>query len=432
VPAELTRRGLLGAVGAAGTATLAGCATDPEGAVRDARTRAAEVAGRASPAEASSTPTGSDSLYDTLRVEDPPVLDGWPSRSYSQTNLGWKPNTVGPTDGVGVEWTYETPSGAIINSSAAVVDGTVFFGSNDGRVYAVDAATGAERWIAATGDAIRDSSPTVVDGRLFVGSNDGSYYAFDAATGDRLWSYATDGFAISSAAVADGRVFFSSRDTGVYAVDAATGEELWTDTETGGIAQNGLAVADGRVYVSSNNTYAFDAASGDLLWTVEMRANNQINGTPTVAGGLVLGEFGLYVGAMTTAGRALGGAIRLPENGWASPAVAGDTVYVGIKGQQPTQTLTALSVRTTNAVARADVRWEAGTARGIYSSPVVVDGTVYVVTAEPDVQAFDAATGTRRWRLDVPAGSYVTPAVVDGTCYVGGADGRLYAIGETG
>lgn len=58
----------------------------------------------------------------------------------------------------------------------AVADGTVFAVSYDSRVYAVDAATGEERWTLSD---IRPGSPVVpVDGALFAhGYRDGNVYA---------------------------------------------------------------------------------------------------------------------------------------------------------------------------------------------------------------------------------------------------------------
>jgi outer membrane protein assembly factor BamB len=60
-----------------------------------------------------------------------------------------------------------------------VVDGTVFVGSFDDNVYALDAGEGSERWSFQTGNSVI-SSPTVVDGTVFVGSYDGNVYALDA------------------------------------------------------------------------------------------------------------------------------------------------------------------------------------------------------------------------------------------------------------
>ena len=79
------------------------------------------------------------------------------------------------TDG-SMNWKFV--AGNWVLSSPAVTDDAVYFGSNDGRVYAVDRATGAKLWDYLTGNKIT-SSPAVDDGMLFVGSEDGKFYAFD-------------------------------------------------------------------------------------------------------------------------------------------------------------------------------------------------------------------------------------------------------------
>lgn len=64
-----------------------------------------------------------------------------------------------------VRWRFKT--GNIVHSSPTVVDGTVFVGSADNNLYAVDVQTGTEQWCFNTGNSIH-SSPTVVDGTVFV------------------------------------------------------------------------------------------------------------------------------------------------------------------------------------------------------------------------------------------------------------------------
>jgi FOG: WD40-like repeat len=55
-----------------------------------------------------------------------------------------------------------------------VADGAVYFGSGDGNLYALDAATGDLRWKFKTGDVVH-ASPAFVNGVVFVGSWD-SYF----------------------------------------------------------------------------------------------------------------------------------------------------------------------------------------------------------------------------------------------------------------
>ena len=75
---------------------------------------------------------------------------------------------------------------------AAWADGVLFFGSDDGHVYAVDSASGRQRWKFRTGGPVA-ASPALAGGRVFVGSYDGRFYALDARTGELLWKFNTGG-----------------------------------------------------------------------------------------------------------------------------------------------------------------------------------------------------------------------------------------------
>lgn len=63
--------------------------------------------------------------------------------------------------------------------SPAVTGGTVYIGSGDGKVYALNAATGHLRWAYTTEVSI-DSGLAVADGTVYAGSNGGTVYALNA------------------------------------------------------------------------------------------------------------------------------------------------------------------------------------------------------------------------------------------------------------
>jgi hypothetical protein len=161
-----------------------------------------------------------------------------------------------------LRWAYTTGGG--IDSSPAVAGGAVYVGysdgNGDGKVYALDAATGHVRWAHATRDLF-DSSPAAAGGTVYIGSGDGNVYALDAATGHLRWAYTTRGPVDSGPAVAAGTVYVGSEDGKVYALDAATGQVLWTYAAGGGI-DSGPAVAGGTVYVGSEDgtVYALKTA----------------------------------------------------------------------------------------------------------------------------------------------------------------------------
>ena len=124
----------------------------------------------------------------------------------------------GPTTLSESVWTFKTDVGNVgFVSSPAIADGVVYVGSGDGRLYALDAGTGQEKWSFNTeGEVV--SSPTIAGRVVYVGSNDGRLYALDVETGQEKWRFKTGGPVASSPAIAGRVVYFSSLDGYLYAV----------------------------------------------------------------------------------------------------------------------------------------------------------------------------------------------------------------------
>jgi outer membrane protein assembly factor BamB len=155
----------------------------------------------------------------------------WTAFRYSPAHTGFNSTestiSVGNVSGLAVLFTGAI--GGSAGSSPAVANGKAYVGSNDGKLYAFDAAgstncsgsptTCTPLWTAATGDIVI-SSPVVTNGVVYVGSGDGRLYAFDAAgttncsgsptTCAPLWTATTVGPVSSSLAVANGRVYAAS------------------------------------------------------------------------------------------------------------------------------------------------------------------------------------------------------------------------------
>ena len=76
-------------------------------------------------------------------------------------------------------WEFETGSG-VPSSPAIGSDGTVYVGSFDNKVYALDGKSGAKKWEFVTGESEFGvtSSPAIgSDGTVYVGSRDNKVYA---------------------------------------------------------------------------------------------------------------------------------------------------------------------------------------------------------------------------------------------------------------
>jgi outer membrane protein assembly factor BamB len=178
-----------------------------------------------------------------------------------------------------------------VESSPLLVDGALYFGTFDHRLYALDAATKKVLWSVSTGDAVK-GGPALWHSTIYTGSYDGKVYAIDARTGKVRWSSSSRGGLFGSGnfyatpAVAYGRVFIGNTDGRVYAYGAESGHLLWA-RKTGGYVYSSAAIADKTVFVGSydGHLYALNAATGDVKWSYD--AKGPVSGAPTAMEGLV-------------------------------------------------------------------------------------------------------------------------------------------------
>lgn len=331
-------------------------------------------------------------------------------------------------------------------STARATNATVYVGSNDGTLYAVDAATGNRQWSFDTGTDTVTSSPTVRNGIVYVIAsyefNPNRVYAIDAATGQELWTFAlgprvrvvpfspTD----SSPTVVGGTVYVSSMDGKVYALDAATGSEEWA-FDTGFAVYASPNVIKGTVYVtaagdglSGAQLYALDAATGSEEWTFDLR--DTATASPTVAGGTVYaskydsdGNAKLYAVDATTGEQqwvsSIGAFVRT------APTVVNGTAYIGnLRGTAIDGTGKLVALDADNG----SRQWTFDGVDDTDSSPTVSDGVVYVGSDDGNLRAIDADTGTERWSAPTNGDVVSSPTVANGTVYVGSNDNRLYAV----
>ena len=77
-----------------------------------------------------------------------------------------------------VLWEFETGDD-VFSSPAIGSDGTVYVGSHDNKLYALNGKSGVKLWELKTGDKVSTSSPAIgSDGTVYVGSGDKKLYAF--------------------------------------------------------------------------------------------------------------------------------------------------------------------------------------------------------------------------------------------------------------
>lgn len=320
------------------------------------------------------------------------------------------PTTWATNTGANIRWKVPLPMPGM--SSPIVWSNRLFLTGADKAsncVFAFDADTGALLWLSAvkvpggvrppTPEVLEEtglSAPTaVVDGRrvhaIFA---DGEVAAFDHA-GKQLWarnigplenSY---GFAASLVLFED-RVIVQidrgSQEEGLskaVALDAKTGRDLWTTKrEVAGSWSSPVLVSFGGqtqvVMTAAPYAAGYDPRDGRELWRVK-GLESDVAPSPVVAGDLIV-------------------------------AVAPNNAILGVKPGE------------TGAV------WRAEDGVPDATSPVAVDGRVYIVNSEGLLTCFNATNGAIVWQHEYEDHFYASPVVAGRTMMLVGRKGRAYIL----
>ncbi len=338
-------------------------------------------------------------------------------------------------------WSFKT--GDIIRSTPVVVGDTVYVGSNDHNMYALNAATGQVRWIFETGSWVQ-SSAAVVNGIVYFGSNDGKFYALDASTGYKLWDFDTKRTITSSPAVANGMVYFGSFDYNMYALDARTGAVIWK-YQTGNYVMSSPVVTNGIIYFGSNDNscYALNAVDGRFRLKVTHQA---VFSSPSANGNDIYFDSQRYLVAMD--GKARNWPLEKDIRAWwfrfylayllpPTPPMTGLlwAIPISYYNTDTSPVYSEGSIYTTgdNRIYRVDeatrkITWTLSTNGRITDSPCLANDIVYIGSNDTKLYAIDAASGSAKWSFTTGGIISASPTYANGMIYVASEDGTLYAL----
>ncbi len=339
----------------------------------------------------------------------------------------------------GVKWKFKAES--YITTSPALANGLLYFGSDDGNLYALDSESGTELWRFHTEKPV-NSSPAVSNGIIYFQSNDGFTYALDAQKGQEKWKTNTGpdrptdyDFLSSSPAVQDNTVYIAGGNGNLYALDANSGEELWIVSMIGlnPVRSSPAVVGDTVYFTAENQILALDKKTGKENWKYKSTA--LARSSPAVADGIIVfGDNGSMIYALDSKTGAEKWRYRI-QYYWvvSTAAISNGVVYIGGDDSY----LNALNLQT------GQVKWRFKTnGETIWSSPAIVGDVIYVgdwnfsnITDENGntqwgyMHAIDAQTGQDIWSYKT-VGNIVSSPVVDdsGVLYFGSLDGYLYAL----
>lgn len=153
--------------------------------------------------------------------------------------------------------------------------GVLYTAARDGKVVALDPATGREKWSQDT-KADLAAGPGVGANVLAVGTSDGKVIALDVASGKVLWKVAVSSEVLAAPLVTADRVVVRAVDGRVHALDALTGKSQWTGEEPvpklslRGTAAPMLVKDNVIAGFDSGKVVAFALATGDVAWQAQV------------------------------------------------------------------------------------------------------------------------------------------------------------------
>ncbi len=322
------------------------------------------------------------------------------------------------------------PTSNDVNGLAAA-DGVIVATGDEGTVWGLDSASGAEVWSFAAGSPVF-TNPLIVGDLIVVGDFSGVLWGL-GLDGRQRWRAQLDG-AIRGGAASDGRIVYAVGDPGTAAAFTVDGFELWR-------MRVGHPKAEDEGESSQTDpvtVFAAPTVTGDKLIISYV-----FEGGPTPA----LVALDRYVG--TPAWRATDPS-RVAENFASlrnSPARYGESLIFASSLSEGVQALDAATGR---------VIW--GSRSGIscerqWASPVVVKDLVLLPRPDGALHAYDATDGEPVWRFapEPPGGTarlaqctieggqiqdgfelQASVAVApDGTIIVASTSQLIYAIGES-
>lgn len=285
----------------------------------------------------------------------------------------------------------------------AVSGGTVYVTTAFGELTALDAQTGATRWVQDL-DSAATGAPTASGGIVYVVTRNSVGWAIDAANGRVLWQVlgapSDSGIAGGPApALSDSLAIFPFGSGQMVAAQKDAGGSVWTATVAGerlGRAFSRISDLTGDPVVAGNTLYAgnhsgraaaFDLATGQSLWSADTGAMSPI----WLAGGSVF---------LVSDDNRL---VRLD-------ASSGDTIWE-----------TELPFFVKSRISRRKTAYA-------HYGPILAGGRLIIASDDGMLRQYDPATGDPVAVTPLPSGAARNPVVAGGVLYVVTENGQLHAF----
>lgn len=344
--------------------------------------------------------------------------DAWPQFRGNALLTGYSTSRV--AGNLRLLWSME--AGESVESSAAIVGGAVYVGTQKGELVSVNLADGRERWRYNAENPIGESSPSVAGGTVYVGDLGGVLHAVRADTGQRVWTFKTGGEIKSSPVVAGARVIFGSYDTNLYCVSTANGKLLWK-LKTRGQVHSTVGVAEGLAYVAGCDEILRAVRVNTGREAFQIHSGAYTGASPALfEGNAFYGTFNNEVLGVNLVARKIGWRYQNRDRQfpfYSSAGFAGGRVVVGGRDKM---------VHSLDAWTGREF-WSFGTQARVESSPALADGRVFVGSNDGRLYVLNFDDGRRLADFNLGAPVSASPAIASGRLVVGSQDGKLHCFG---
>lgn len=323
----------------------------------------------------------------------------------------------------------------------------VYSASRAGDVIAFDQKTGKQLWKTDLSDinnarsfwesrvsALLSGGPVAGLNKIFIGSENGKLYALDAKTGELSWEVSIKGEVINSPAVESGVVVVNSASGIMKALNADTGEEIWKIEQdvpaltlrgisTPVIASGGVLIGTGKgevnVYLLDSGQRGWSTEIGESTGSTELERVIDVDSTPVIFGDKVyaISSRGNLVAIDIQSGRVLW---KRQYSSYRQLSIYRNTIFLtNLRGH-------VYAIDRINGIER----WSNLTlANRSVTGPAIIDNYVVVGDFEGYLHWLNQETGEVVARHEVDSsGIHSTPTVFNGVLYSQSRDGDLQAI----
>jgi len=294
-------------------------------------------------------------------------------------------------------WRFAAPNPSfnyVLQKSAPVLDEQrAYVGSDTGMFYALDQRDGSPTWAFEIGPHLQGkgifSSPALHDDLVYFGAYDGNVYALNKKTGAVKWTYGDADWVGSSPALApDKGLLFIGLEFGLFrklggivALNMDTGARVWQHRTSEFTHGTPLYIKEKNMVVVGSNddtVYAYRADSGEPVW--QYRTDGPVKSSFTYDARwklIVFGSLGGLCYALSTEG---------------VPVFAHEL------------------------------------GAGVYSTPLIEDHAAFVASLDKHLYAIELPTGKLLWKYATRGRIFSSPIMVEGLIYLGSNDGCLHEI----